>query len=181
MSKMTKIKKFRFKNILFILSFFGLILTYSLLQQRISGIFPFIRKHRLNTFLLHIKNKGVISSQEFWQFREFYYPGVIQFNRNNAILGKPFLIFLSKKIESKEILVHEKTTFDSVLPNLKAWTINYRNKNEIVASNEKRLLILFVKPISEMSQANGFFDYKDKDKKILEGKRWYVYSEIRKD
>jgi hypothetical protein len=31
-----------------------------------------------------------------------------------------------------------------------------------------------------MAQANGFFDYKDIDKKLLENKNWYVVTEIQK-
>lgn len=56
----------------------------------------------------------------------------------------------------------------------------YQNTNELIASSGKTTYIYFIKPISEMSKANGFFDYKDQDKKLLETKNWYVETKILK-
>lgn len=43
-----------------------------------------------------------------------------------------------------------------------------------------RFELFFIKPISEMSITNGFFDYKDKDKDLLEKKAWFVATKISK-
>lgn len=48
----------------------------------------------------------------------------------------------------------------------------------VTKGNETR--IYFIKSISEMKKANGFFDYKDKDAKMLENKNWYVVTKIQK-
>ena len=56
----------------------------------------------------------------------------------------------------------------------------YKKTNELIATSGNDTIIYFIKPISEMAQANGFFDYKDKDKKFLTGKYWYVYTIISK-
>lgn len=134
---------------------------------------PSIREYRLSTFIKNtIKNKG-ISAQEFWQLREFYSPGIIQLN-------KPNLTFISNKIISHEALVDKKITLQALLPKMNNWHIVYKKTNELIATSGNDTVIYFIKPISEMTQANGFFDYKDKDKKLLENKNWYVTSKISK-
>jgi len=134
---------------------------------------PFIREYRLSSFVRNTIEHNAISAQEFWQLREFYSPGVIQFDKRN-------IVFTSDKITSHEFLVDKKTTLQSLLPNEKNWHISYKNTNELIATSGTDTLVYFIKPISEMAQANGFFDYKDKDKKLLEGKNWYVVTVIKK-
>jgi len=103
--------------------------------------------------------------------REFYSPGVIQFKRPN-------LTFTSSKISSRETLVDKNTTLQSLLPNSIDEKIIYKNENELITTKGNKTHIYFVKPISEMATANGFFDCKDKDKKLLEDKNWYVSTTI---
>lgn len=134
-------------------------------------MFPFIQKYRLSSFIKNTVKNKTISAQEFWQLREFYSPGVIQFNKRN-------LIFTSNKITSHESLIDKKITLDSLISPKKSWHILYKNTNELIATSGTDTLIYFIKPVSEMAQANGFFDYKDKDKKLLENKNWYVETKI---
>lgn len=56
----------------------------------------------------------------------------------------------------------------------------YQAPNELIATNAKEVVIYFIKPISEMKRANGFFDYKNKDKKLLSNKNWFVTTIITK-
>jgi hypothetical protein len=163
----------RFKNILLIVSLFLVLISYFLLQPRVSNIFPFIREYRLSSFIRNtIKNKN-ISTQEFWELREFYSPGSI-------LLEKPNLTYTSAKIISYETLVSKDNTLKTHISFKRDWHILYQNTNELIASSGKTTYIYFIKPISEMSKANGFFDYKDQDKKLLETKNWYVETKILK-
>ena len=43
---------------------------------------------------------------------------------------------------------------------------------QIFYDTEGVLRIIFVKPIAEMRKANGFFDYTDKEQKLLNGQYW---------
>lgn len=170
---MTKIKTFFFPNIWIIVSCLSLLLAYLLLQPRISNIIPFVREYRLSSFISHSKKNNSISAQEFWQLREFYSPGVI-------LLNKPKLLFTSSKITSQETLIDKKITLDEMLPKESDQQILYKNGNEQISTDESAIYVYFIKPTTDMVQANGFFDYKDKDKKLLEGKSWYVSAIIQK-
>jgi len=134
---------------------------------------PFIRTLRLSSFIKNTIKNNSISVQEFWQLREFYSPGVIQ-------LDKPNLTFTSNRVVSHETLIDKNLTLESLLPQSNNWHIMYKKTNELIATSGNDTIIYFIKPISEMAQANGFFDYKDKDKKFLTGKYWYVYTIISK-
>lgn len=138
-----------------------------------SNRLPIIREYRLNTFIKNTVKNNAISPQEFWQLREFYSPGAIHLN-------KPNLTFTSNKVVSHETLVDKKIALEHLLPKLNGWNILYRKTNELIATNGSDTLIYFIKPISEMAQANGFFDYKDKDEKLLINKNWYVITKIKK-
>lgn len=170
---MIKIKKSFLPSILTIVSCLSLALSYFFLQPRISNIVPFIREIRLSGFIKNTIKNNHISAQEFWKLREFYSPGTIS-------ISKPDLSFISDKIISKETLIDNKILFDSLFPKLDGWKIIFIKPNELITTKNNETLIFFIKSISEMSQANGFFDYKDKDKKLLENKNWYVVTKIQK-
>lgn len=178
---MLKIKRSLPRNIVIIVSFFTLFLAYSLLQPRISGLFPFIREAKLQAFLNSIEKSKSISSQEFWQFREFYYPGSVTLDRN-GIEGKikPLLFFQfrSKYMLSSEYLI---TTSDlnQIIPFGENYIINVERSYAYKIS-DKNVEIIFIKPISELTKANGFIYEKDQDKKLVEGKYWLVITKILK-
>lgn len=171
---------------------------FTLLSPKISSfLYPFKRGFLLDSFLSDTQAHKTIDPQKFWQFRDFYYPGIINFDKRGLRnldsfslvedspinLGKqtaPFLHYSSKLIESYEMLVTNATSPMFSLNTTKNWNILYQNVDEMIISNDKEILIVFVKPASEMVKANGFFDYKDKDKKLLENKSWYVVTKIQK-
>ena len=162
----------RFQIIFLIVSLFLVSISYFLLQPRASGIFPFIREYRLKAFIENTVKNHHISAQEFWELREFYYPGTIRFN-------KPNLLFISDKITSHETLVNKNTAFIDLIPKSIKGNVLYEDADELIVSEEDTTVIYFIKPISEMASANGFFDYRDKDKKLLENKKWYVVTQIK--
>ena len=163
----------RFQIILLIVSLFVVVLLYFFLQPRISNNIPFIRNERLNTFINNSIKNNHISPEEFWQLREFYSPGYVT-------IARPHLTFSADKISSQETIIDSKIPLKSLLPTKQNWHILYENTNEMIASKDNKIYIYFIKPISEMSKANGFFDYKDKDKKLLENKNWYGETMIQK-
>lgn len=143
----------------------------------------------LSHFIAKIDKTEYLNAREFWQFREFYYPGALTVQKSGiqdassptlplALEPYLFTVFRSSKISSYEYLV-TKNALNLVVPNNTEWktftkgSVAYRNSEDSVD-------LVFIKPISEMVQANGFLDYKDKDKKLLEGKYWMVVTNIKK-
>jgi hypothetical protein len=127
----------------------------------------------------------MVDTQAFWQMIEFYYPGSLTVAKR-GIPTKPrfsppkewyplyFTSFRSKYITSDEFLVNTSSLsalLDEDIPPSVSYQV-IENKNEVI--------LVFIKPIREMITANGFLDYKDKDKKLLQGKYWFVYTIINK-
>lgn len=49
-----------------------------------------------------------------------------------------------------------------------------------LVEHQDRYELYFMKSIKDMSITNGFFDYKDKDKELLNNKIWFVATRISK-
>lgn len=152
-------------------------------------VFPFKRTKMLNSFLTKIDTTKRIDAREFWQFREFYYPGSLTVDKKGikdpasptiplAYESYLFTVFRSSKITSYEYLV-TKNTLDLIVPNSDEWK-KFPNSSLVYKSADDSISLVFIMPISEMVKANGFLDYKDKDKKLLEGKYWMVITNISK-
>lgn len=164
--------------------FLFICLLFTVFQPRISVIlYPYIRQQKLNAFVRNIDLNESVSAQEFWQFREFYYPGQIKIDRNglkyHAFYSLPplthpkqILLFKSKYVESNEYII-DKDTSELV-------KIFSKGKTHKLVEYPDRFELFFIKPISEMSITNGFFDYKDKDKDLLRNKVWIVATRISK-
>lgn len=161
---------------------FFICLLFTLLHPRISVIlYPNIRQKTLNTFIKTVRNEGSLSTQAFWQFREFYYPGTIKVDRSglkdNVFYTPPHLLhprllltFKSKYVESNEYIIdNDPVQLQSFFSDKEAYKlVEYPDRYEL----------FFVKPIKDMSITNGFFDYKDKDKELLKNKAWFVATKI---
>lgn len=151
-------------------------------------LFPFKRNAMLNKFISTVKQTKKIDAQAFWQFREFYYPGSLVVDKK-GIKPPPFIspplwtsplyitAFRSKLVTSDEFLVGYATASAYLEPN-KRYTII--GSDFAISESQKSMQIIFIKPIAEMTRANGFFDVKDKDAKLLKGKSWLVITEISK-
>jgi len=143
----------------------------------------------LNSFLANIDATKSIDAQEFWQFREFYYPGSLTVDKKGIkdpasptipLVFNPYLftVFRSSKITSYEYLV-TSNSLELLVPKDNAWKI-FSNNSFAYKNVGDSVSLVFIKPISEMVKANGFLDYKDKDKKLLEGKYWMAITNISK-
>lgn len=188
MVRMKNKRKSAFLNISTILPWIVLVfsscLLFTLLHPRISVIFyPHIRQQKLDAFIADIKRNESVSAQEFWQFREFYYPGKIKVDRNGLQdptfyspppLSHPrqLLLFKSKYVESHEYVLNRDTNeLNSLFSDGKSYKlIEYSDRFEL----------FFMKSIKDMSVTNGFFDYKDKDVGLLKNKVWFVATKITK-
>lgn len=160
---------------------------FVILQPSVSAfIFPQRRAMMLHNFLNQVERKNGIDPQDFWQFREDYSPGNFSFNENVASVAgvlnlqkltppeTVLLQFSSPLIESKDEVIDQKSW-------LGIWQTVTQNEKKVLFINQTTrifydsddiLHIVFVKPISDMEKANGFFDYTESERKLLADQYW---------
>ena len=177
---------------------FVLILTgilFLILSPRLSSsIFPFKRNMTFENFLKNTKEINSLDGKKYWEFREFYSPGYLNFsdtglneslvngqidkigiNYNKQNIDLNFLTFTSARLESLDMLT-KQTDLNKLIDekNLPKESIMFENKNSVIfKENPKTIKIIFLLSGKEMREANGFFDYTDKDKKITDGENWF--------
>jgi len=173
-----------------------IILIYSLFAPKLSSfLYPIKRHSILDNFLKNTSINHTIDAKLFWQLRDNYYPGYIDIDKNGLHplnefplvknvpieIGKnliPIIHFSSRLISSYEVLLEKSKTKALLLKNNDDWITILHNNNEIILTKDKYIVIVFIKSISEMSKANGLYEYKDRDKKLLANKNWYVITVI---
>ena len=131
--------------------------------------------------------------REYWQFREFYSPGSFNFSRTGITesllknkqteinipydqneIDLTFLAFTSPKLLSLDMLTKENDLNKIIdINTLKKTNVLFMNKNSLIYQKSSgRIIIIFLRNESDMKNANGFFDYQDKDKNITAGENW---------
>jgi hypothetical protein len=142
-----------------------------------------------NNFLTQVQKDKKIDPQKYWEFREFYSPGYFTDNKtassdqvNTALTTygvltsnnfSTLLSFQAPLSESIDTLTTE-TTFKNLVKTPSTTSILFQNDNSLIyKSDDHHVIITFLLPLSEMKKANGFFDYGEKDKKLVEGKNWF--------
>ncbi len=141
-----------------------------------------------NGFSSRLATTKQIDGRDFWQFREFYYPGNFVFEplkleqsvydtflkSNGVSINKkadyyPFLYFQSAKIKSLEGMTNEKTL--ASLFNLSGTLY--------LSKTDKKALLLFIQPIAEMKKTNAHYDYRGEYKDIVNKYSfWFVITEV---
>lgn len=186
-------KKLIFLAVFFVLLFIGL-------QPTLSAKFiPFQQNGHLKTFWSQLLTTRALDPQEFWEIRDQYSPGIMEFNKTGVSKNRiptsltllaskinqqchplPFLVFNSLKFESVDFLVGSKCLKNLVIENQQS---NYLIKtSSLIAYKDQKdrnsVFLIFLKSESEMETANGFFDYKEIDKALVKNKEWLSISRI---
>ena len=159
-----------------------------------SALFPFKRQMIWNNFISSVQKDNNIDPQKFWEFREFYSPGYFTINKTpplsqieNAIKdyslddNRSFftlLQFHSLHLTSLDTLTTEKD-FQKLTKYLSESNIIFQNNNSVIYKIDKHnVIISFLLPKTEMIKANGFFDYREKDKELLKDKLWFDITKV---
>ncbi len=154
-------------------------------------IFPSSASNSWIEFKKEIIQTQKLDSQEYWEFREFYSPGVYTVNKqgleNNAIKSfystlpaglqsQPeltFATFESPRLQSIDGLINRSSISEFV-------NLEGLNKSQIVKQTDKFLLyqlednqfvLISIFTPEQMKTANGFWDYQ-KDQDIIENRYW---------
>lgn len=178
-------------NPLFFLSSLMIVISllFLIFSPRLSSsLLPFKRSILLNNFINKTLSTKIIDSQRYWEFREFYSPGYSKIenqglNRKDidqaiknigqkpSNIGQYTNAFFSKHSTSIEGLTQE-IKLNSVLSIPNDSKILFEENESIIFNSEGKTYIAFIKPISEMKKANGFFEY-EKNKKMFDNNNWF--------
>ena len=94
-----------------------------------------------------------------------------------------FLTYSSSRLYSLDILTKQSNLskiFDQ--RSIKKENIIFNGENGIIYEEDsKKIKIVFLISNFEMKKANGFFDYQEKDKSLVEGENWFNVTTINKD
>ncbi|MDP2649550.1 MAG: hypothetical protein Q8P10_01775 [bacterium] len=185
----------------FILTLIIIIGLFLFLSPKISSqLFPLKRQAILNDFINSTKQKGSIDPQEYWKFRDFYSPGYFIFSRsgieetlalqtkekigikyNEKNIDLIFLDFSSPLVNSLDMLTTSAELNEIIdQEQLQAKNIIFMNTNSLIYEENPRIIkIVFLLDNNDMKKANGFFDYGEKDKKLVENKNWLNITTIK--
>ena len=176
-------------SVFFILIFGLIFVLFFFLQPKMAAaIFPSIREARKTEFLKKVEEAGQINPQEFWQFREFYSPGSFTFNEKYVDVASglqlkkmsdlPFprvvlLSFTSANSQSRDSLIFPEEWANVVsAQKINSLKIIFQTPHSYIYNDGDQTKILFIKPISEMMTANGFFLYTDQEKEKFKKYYW---------
>ena len=204
MKETQKIWKFlKSETALFIFVTILIVSLFIVLSPKMSNIvFPQKRQATLNSFIENVKTKGTIDPQAYWEFREFYSPGFFTFSRDgiSVFLSKRakntigltykieaidlvYSFFSSQRLQSLDMLTKQSSLSGLIDgKQFQNGKLIFLNKNSLIyQKDDKTIKIVFLLTNEEMKKANGFFDYKDKDKKITEGENWFNITSFKSD
>jgi len=180
-----------------------IITLFIVLSPKISSLLlPFKRQAILNEFISKTKTEGAISPQEYWQFREFYSPGYFNFSRdgiakylaknsarqigieyNEKKIGLIYSLFSSSRLISLDMLT-KQSSLNKIIDQkqFQKGKVLFVNNNSVIYQESPKIIkIVFLLDNSDMQNANGFFDYQDKDKKITQGENWFNITSVNLD
>ena len=154
------------------------------------------RSKLINNFIGSINSSDILNSQEFWLFRERYSPGHFTYNDQYVDLFQTFRIIGKNESDQTDLLYYHSpliasTESISLNPDYLNEVANKIHTSKIIAQSSDLLLykevideseeqfhLYFIKPIDDMMQTIGFFDYLPQEREILEGMYWVHYSKI---
>lgn len=187
-----------FLLVLLIITFLFLLLQPSSL----ATLFPSHRENLWNNFVKETATKNRMDTKAFWQMREFYDPGSFVFRREGLSKEKQtqllqelslptsiqqnsllFLAYNANHFSSFDSLVSTRSAalFPEVVSSLsKSYPPLAKGENYLIVQKDKNTaIIVFLASDKEMKQANGFFDYREKDVKLVKEKLWFDISEVK--
>lgn len=183
----------------YFLAFLMIVITicFVIFTPRVSSlIFSQKRDMTYNSFVSKTQNNQKLDPQEFWKFREFYSPGYFELKDQglensdvqsafNEIGLTPKDVTYTSLFRAKHSIsldgLTEAHSLDEIIDTKALENITFQNENTAIFANSSGdKIIIFLLPISEMKKANGFFEYDGKDRELLENKRWFNITKIKR-
>lgn len=156
------------------------------------------KQSSLTAFVQHINDEQKFDLAAYWKFREFYSPGSFSFNpeivdaqqtfRFTALphYDNDFLYYHSPDMYSVDTIT-SSSSGDWERGRIAKIKASVQNQNDIVFSDDTTLLyykspqtleLYLIRPTPFLYRVNGFFDYTDEEKRLLQYKQWQHYAVI---
>lgn len=186
----------------------ALILVMMIHPRLASQNFSFTRAQALVPFFSEVVTTGKFDPQQWWKLREFYSPGsftynpdIIQVNITQQIRPRgpfsgplPLFTYTSNRLASTDYVIPNTVIANSDQDGSKIKLLQklatcptsgatlYQDSSTILfMSDSNTLHFLFVRPLSDMRQANGLFDYDKQDLFWLRDTSWAEVTTLKLD
>lgn len=151
------------------------------------------RQQMLNGFISTIVKESDLDVSEFWKFREFYSPGYFTHNETNVNYVQPFVIvnnlktsgiiselltYNSKLLKSHDSLLDEDVDLTEIVATFEDADVLINSNKLCLFEMDNRYHLYFIKPIDQMMEVNGLFDYRSGERELLKNKVWFNYTVI---
>lgn len=150
------------------------------------------RNNLLQKFTSQVIEDNFLDAKSLWEFRERYSPGSFKINPDHIEIFQTFRITSVNSSGSTEILYFKSPRLISTdtisskyispsehLNGQKLKSILFENNSSVIYSlndSPEETHIWFIKPIDQMQEANGFFDYSSEELDLIKGSYWINHS-----
>lgn len=165
-------------------------------QARIyTTLFPFARQHRIEVFTHSIRSSRTVDPFIFWQLRDEYGAGVFTLSPRHTQLRETQELLIYPQSEWIEFATYESpylVSRDLLIPwtnlpekrygelldriteqQIPAERLIFQDEDtRVFYTNTHTLVVAFIKPIQEMSQVNGLFNFPERVQEQLRGRLW---------
>lgn len=191
-------KHFLHNNVWIIILGIVVLGLFLFLSPKISrAIVPNIESRDWSTFQEKVVKNKTVDSQTYWEFREFYSPGVFIVNNEGlqdatiksfyaslpeGFQSQPELSFsqfksplltsidgLTSQTSIKEIVNHEEVNASKI--------VSQSTTSLLYRINEKKYVLILLFTPEQMRQTNGFWNYQ-KDMDVINNRNWVSTSII---
>jgi hypothetical protein len=163
---------------------------FVILTPKVSSLlFSFKRESVLNDFINKTKMEGMISPRDYWQFREFYSPGVFTFSKtaqkeiavnfDKKLIDSTFLSFLSPNLSSSDMLT-KQTDLNKIFnqSEVPLRNILFKSTNGLIyKTGNNTIKIVFLLGHKEIQKISGISDYLS-DKQI-DQENWFNVTSLK--
>ena len=165
-------------------------------QPKISSLLwePIRAKH-LERFMNQLHSSKKFDMRKYWEFREFYSPGIHKFNSKIIGFGETYVLidlphriqtllwYESPKIQSWDMIIAMNTDLEKfkkeiVEESTSSAQMIFQEKEVMLFKKKDNMIhLISIKPTKSMEDVIGFFDYRTNEQKLLDNK-WWVHEAL---
>lgn len=158
---------------LFLSIFILLIVFYALLHPKtLYRVFPSIAQIKIKKIIDNAKDNGKLNIRALYEIIDLTNntSKICHPRYNNCEFKDVFWKRQSNMGASIDRLINDNFTIKNL--EKREGEIIYQDKKTLILQSNSKIQIFFLGSIEDMEQIIGLFDYKEKDKKLLENKKW---------
>ncbi len=143
-------------------------------------------------FVSQVVESNDLDAKSFWEFRERYSPGSFKINPDHIEIFQTFritsvndsgstdiLYFQSPRLSSTDTISNKFISPVEYLSGQEVESILFESEDVVIynlKNSPEKTQIWFIKPIEQMQEANGFFDYSSEELGLIKNCYWINHS-----